>query len=115
MRLVSAALSGAATAPDALTTAVLFSVLFSVLFGAASVGVKDGPTNRGSVGAGEGVASETSEDADDGDMAVTDTVVVGMTPEKEEDTDTWSSTARRSPSEGDGVEKRADSVRGGVA
>lgn len=106
LRTVPTALPGAALVPDAPGTAVVFI--------AASVGEKDGPTNRGSVGTGEGVASETSEDADDGDVAVTNTVAVGMPLEKEDKTDMGSPVARRSPSEGDGVGERDDSVRGGV-
>lgn len=100
------ALSGAALVAEAPGTAVVFI--------AASVGEKDGPTNRGSVGTGEGVASETREDADGGDGAVTNTVAVGMPLGKEDETDVGPSVARRSPAEGDGVGKREDSVRGGV-
>lgn len=53
------------------------------VFTGKSVGVNDGPTNIGSVGRGEGIASETNEDADDRYVSVTRSVVLGMTPEKE--------------------------------
>ena len=52
-----------------------------------SVGVNDGPTGTGSVGRGEGLASETNEEADDGYTSVTGSVVPGMTLEKEEKAD----------------------------
>lgn len=68
--------------------ALVLDVLSSVeVFIGRSVGVNDGPTKIGSVGRGEGVSSETNEDADDEYTAVTSTVVVGMTLEKEEKTD----------------------------
>lgn len=66
----------------------MLDVLSAVeVFIGKSVGVKDGPTNVGSVGTGEGITSETNEDADDRDMVVTKTVVGGTTLEKEDKTD----------------------------
>lgn len=61
-----------------------------VVFTGKSVGVDDGPTNTGSVGAGEETTSETAEDAEDaedGDTAMTNAVVVGMALEREGETD----------------------------
>ena len=54
------------------------------VFTGKSVGVNDGPTNIGSVGRGEGIASETNEDADNRYTSVTSSVVLGMTLEKED-------------------------------
>lgn len=78
-RVVSSVLSGAALVLAVLRSAEVFS--------GKSVGVKDGPTNTGSVGTGEGITSEINEDADDRDTVGTDTVVVGVTLEKEDKTD----------------------------
>lgn len=85
------------------------------VFSSKSVGAEDGPTNTGSVGTGEGIPSEINEDADDGDTVVTNTVVAGVTLEKEDKTDVRSPTALipLSP-EGAGVEKGGDSVKMGV-
>lgn len=51
-----------------------------------SVGVNDGPTDTGSVGRGEGLASETNEEADNRYTSVTSSTVLGMTLEKEGET-----------------------------
>lgn len=77
--MMSTASSGAVLAGDVLRSVVVFI--------GKSVGANDGPTNTGSVGTGEGTTSETAEDAEDGDMAMTNIVVVGMTMEKEGKTD----------------------------
>lgn len=85
-----------------------------VVFTGKSVGADDGPTDTGSVGAGEGTTSETAEDTEGGDTAMTDAVVVAMALEREGETDVCAPTAPVSPSGGAGVEKREDPVNGGV-
>lgn len=104
--MMSTASSGAVGAGDVLSSVVVFT--------GKSVRVNDGPTDTGSVGTGEGAPSETAEDAEDGDTAMTNIVVVGMTVEREAKTEVRSSIALISPSEGAGVGERDDSVKGGV-
>lgn len=68
--------------------AVVLAVLGSVgVFTGESVGVNDEPTNMGSVGRGEGIASGTREEADNGYTSVTSGAVLGMALEKEGKTD----------------------------
>lgn len=78
-RMMSTALLGAVLAGDMLSSVVVFIE--------KSVGVNNGPTNIGSVDTGEGTTSETAEDAEDGDTAMTNMVVVGMILEREGETD----------------------------
>jgi hypothetical protein len=101
-----------AVSTESPVAAVVLGVLSSgEVFGGKSVGVNDGPTMIGSVGRGEGLTSETSEVTDDRYMSLINSVLAGMTLEKEGNTDMWSSVALMVPLEGTGVEDRKDSVK----
>lgn len=87
-----------------------------VVFTGKSVGGNDGPTNIGSVGRGEGIASGAKEDADHKYPSVTRSVGLGRTLEKEGKTGVWSPIALTSSLGGAGVGdgRREDSAKMGV-
>lgn len=86
------------------------------LFKEKWVGTGDGPPNVGSAGGGVGLASETSKDTVSGggdrDGAETQSVVGGMTANKEGVEDIRVSWTPRLSSEGVGADKRGDSGGG---
>lgn len=79
-----------------------------------SVGAKEGPTMAGSAGRGEGLSSQTAEDAEDRYTSVIEAVPVGMSLGEEGKMDVWSPVGRTESLGGVGAKDRADSVKTGV-